>query len=91
MPRIYIPTMMRKCVDGKSSFEVSGQTVAEVLASAYRAFPALAAEVLDKDGRIKPFIAVFINSTSLHDIENTARVRDDDEVHFVPAMAGGVD
>ncbi|MFZ0771466.1 MAG: MoaD/ThiS family protein [Candidatus Sulfotelmatobacter sp.] len=89
MPRVYIPTVMRKYVDGRPSFDVSGQTVDEVLAGAYRAFPTLAAEVLDKEGKIKPYIAVFINSTSLHDMEKNARMRDDDEVHFVPAIAGG--
>jgi molybdopterin converting factor small subunit len=82
---------MRKYVEGRSFFDVTGQTVAEVLSSVYRTYPALAAEVLDKDGKIKPFIAVFVNSTSLRDMEKHAQVREDDEVHFIPAIAGGAE
>jgi molybdopterin converting factor small subunit len=80
---------MRKCVNGSSSLEVAGETVGEVMKTCYSKYPALAAEVLDKDGRTKPFIAVFFNSTSLRDVAETAPVRSDDEFHFIPAIAGG--
>jgi molybdopterin synthase sulfur carrier subunit len=91
MARVFIPTVMRKCVNGRPSFDVSGKTVGEVFASVYRDFPALATEVLDKDGKIKPFIAIFINGTSLRDMENQSAMRDEDEIYFVPAIAGGLD
>jgi molybdopterin converting factor small subunit len=89
MPKVYVPTVMRKHVEGRSSLDVSGQTVKEVFDKVYTSYPALKAEVLDKDGKIKPFIAIFINSTSLNDMQEDAPVRADDEVHLIPAIAGG--
>ncbi len=89
MATVYVPTVMRKCVGGRSSLDISGQTVKEVLDKVYASYPALAAEVLDKDGKIKPFVAVFVNSTSLNEIAPDALMRADDEVHLIPAIAGG--
>jgi molybdopterin converting factor small subunit len=80
---------MRKCVGGNSSLKVSGQTVKEVLDQVYASYPALATEVLDKEGNIKPFVAVFINSTALNELAQDFPMRADDEVHFIPAIAGG--
>jgi molybdopterin converting factor small subunit len=80
---------MRKCVGGSSSLNVSGQTVKEVLDTVYARYPALAAEVLDKEGKIKPFVAVFVNSTALNELGPDAPMRADDEVHLIPAIAGG--
>jgi sulfur-carrier protein len=89
MPTVYVPTVMRKCVGGRSSLEIAGQTVKEVLDKVYASYPALAAEVLDKEGKIKPFVAVFVNSTSLNELGQDSPMRADDEVHLIPAIAGG--
>jgi molybdopterin converting factor small subunit len=80
---------MRKCVGGSSSLNVSGQTIKEVLDQVYASYPALATEILDKEGKIKPFVAVFVNSTSLNELAQDAPMRADDEVHLIPAIAGG--
>jgi sulfur-carrier protein len=89
MPTVYVPTVMRKCVGGNSSLKVSGQTVKEVMNEVYSSYPALASEILDKEGKIKPFVAVFINSTALNELAQDAPMRADDEVHLIPAIAGG--
>jgi molybdopterin converting factor small subunit len=86
MPTVFVPTVMRKCVGGNSSLTVSGQTIKEVLDQVYASYPALAT---DKEGKIKPFVAVFVNSTALNEIAQDAPMRADDEVHFIPAIAGG--
>jgi molybdopterin converting factor small subunit len=80
---------MRKSVGGRSSLDITGQTAKEVLEKVYACYPALAAEVLDKEGKIKPFVAVFVNSTALNEFGQDAPMRADDEVHLIPAIAGG--
>jgi sulfur-carrier protein len=89
MATVYVPTVMRKCVGGRSSFDVAGQTVKEVLDKVYTTYPDLAKELLDEQGNTKPFVAVFLNSTSVKEINADAPVRTDDEIHFIPAIAGG--
>jgi sulfur-carrier protein len=89
MATVYFPTVMRKCVGGRARASVPGETVSEVLHAIYEGFPALRAEILDCQGKLKPFIAVFVNSTSLSEVDEHAPVRQDDEIHIVPAIAGG--
>jgi molybdopterin converting factor small subunit len=89
MPTVYVPTVMRKCVGGRASLDVAGQTVKEVLDKVYTTYPDLAKELLDGQGKTKPFVAIFLNSTSVKDIQDDAPVRTDDEIHLIPAIAGG--
>jgi molybdopterin converting factor small subunit len=89
MPTVFVPTVMRKCVGGRSSLDVSGQTVKEVLDKVYTTYPELAAQLLDSQGKTKPFVAIFLNSTAVKDMKEDAPVRTDDEIHLIPAIAGG--
>ena len=49
----------------------------------------MASELLD-DGKLKSFIAVFINDQDIRSLDGeSSPVKDQDEIHIVPAIAGG--
>ncbi|MFE9775266.1 MoaD/ThiS family protein [Streptomyces sp. NPDC005931] len=90
MPKLFIPTIMRRHTDGKAVAEVSGVTVAEAFADFAARYPGVESMLRDSSGRMLPHINVFVNGDDIRvlDGEQTA-VAARDEVHVIPAMAGG--
>ncbi|GAA4909083.1 ubiquitin-like small modifier protein 1 [Streptomyces coeruleoprunus] len=90
MPKLYIPTIMRRHTDGRATTEVAGATVAEAFDDLATRYPGVRGLLRDNDGHLLPHINVFVNGDDIRglDGEKTA-VTDRDEVHVIPAMAGG--
>lgn len=90
MPKVYLPTIMRRHTDGKATLVVSGDTVAKTLASLISSHPGLTSHLHDDEGKLRPYLNVFVNGDDIRalDGENTA-VEDRDEVQLITAMAGG--
>jgi sulfur-carrier protein len=90
MATVYIPTIMRRLTNGEASLKLPGRTVGELIGRLQDTHPGLWADVCDQDGRVKVFIAVFVNGTHMRDLNAMETAIDDrDEVHMIPAMAGG--
>ena len=90
MTVVHIPTTMRRFTDGEKKIEIEGATVGDLLDQLTTRFPKLQNEIRNQDGGIKQFIAIFVNDTdlrSLDHLQTTLSARD--EVHIIPAMAGG--
>ncbi|MFF6785552.1 ubiquitin-like small modifier protein 1 [Streptomyces sp. NPDC012510] len=90
MPKIFVPTIMRKHTENKATVEVPGTTVSEVFDNLLDSYPLVRDLLRRKEGGLLPHINVFVNGDDIRalDGEKTG-LTDRDEVHVVPAMAGG--
>lgn len=88
MATVFIPSLMQKLSDGKSRVEIEGSSVRQIVNNLDAAYPGFK-ERLVEDGRIKGNISVAIDGeiTPLGMLE---KVGENSEVHFLPAIGGGV-
>lgn len=89
MPTVFIPTMLQEITGGLKRVEAAGQTVGEVIESLDAAHPGIKARLVDK-GALRSNLAVAVDGEVsvmglLEDVSEGA------EVHFVPAISGGVE
>lgn len=90
MPKIFVPTIMRKHTENQATVEVSGGTVSEALENLIVSYPAVGDLLRSGDGQLRPHVNLFVNGDDIRvlDGEQTG-LTDRDEVHVIPAMAGG--
>ena len=88
MPIVAIPSLLRNLTDGKDSITVPGTTIREVIDNLETRYPGMKGRLCE-EGRIKPGLAVYINGllTRGSILES---VDEDAEIHFLPAIGGGV-
>jgi molybdopterin synthase sulfur carrier subunit len=87
MPTVVIPALLRKFTAGVERVEVPGRTVRELIRNLGDRFPGIADQLLE-DGDIRPSVAVSIDG-EMATGGVLDSVRDDSEVHFIPALGGG--
>ena len=78
---------MQELSNGEQRVNVQGNNVRQVIDNLDAVYPGFK-ERLTEDGRVKPNISVAIDGeiTPLGMLE---KVREDSEVHFLPAISGG--
>ena len=87
--KVQIPTPMRQHTDGQTTVEVAGGTVQAALADLGARYPAIAERVF-QNGKVRPFINLYVNNEDIRYLDNLATpVKDGDEVAIIPAVAGG--
>lgn len=79
---------MRKLTGGEANITLSGATVREVIDNLESRYPGMK-ERLCEEGRLKPGIAVYINGLLTRG-SLLQRVNVDAEIHFLPAIGGGM-
>ncbi len=87
MPRVFIPSLLRKYTGGQESIVVPGRTVGEVVRNLDQQFPGFRNHVVEGDD-LKSSLAVSVDG----DIGVGGLlepVRESSEIHFVPAIGGG--
>ncbi len=85
---VWIPALHRDLTGGLDRIKVEGATVNEVITALDARYPGLRARLCDEEG-VRPHIAVAIDGVitrkgARHKLESPS------EIHFVPAMSGGV-
>ncbi|MDE0470292.1 MAG: MoaD/ThiS family protein [Candidatus Poribacteria bacterium] len=88
MPTIVIPPLMRKFTDGEENVALPGATVREVINNLESRHPGMKERLCEED-RLKPGIAVYINGLLTRG-SLLERVDADAEIHFLPAIGGGM-
>ena len=87
--KVQIPTPMRQHTEGKTTVEVAGGTVQAALADLGAKYPAIAERVF-QNGKVRPFINLYVNNEDVRYLDNLATpVKDGDELAIIPAVAGG--
>jgi len=90
VPKLYLPTIMRPNAGGRSTVQLSGETVSELMHNLVAEYPNVKGQLLDADGHVQRHINVYVNDEDIRSLsgENTA-LTDRDEIMVLPAMAGG--
>jgi molybdopterin converting factor small subunit len=91
MPTIIIPTPLRKYTNNNSHVKLSEKTVSGAISQLTEDFPDIKNYLMDAEGKMAPFINVFVDSEDIRnlDLENTT-LQDNSIINIVPAIAGGV-
>jgi sulfur-carrier protein len=87
MPTVVIPALLRKFTGGIERVEIPGKSIRELVQQLGRQFPGIDQQLLE-DGDIRPSIAVSIDGEVATGGVLDA-VKEDSEVHFIPALGGG--
>ena len=85
--RVYVPTGMRPLTGGVRVVTATGRTIADVAQDLESRYPGFY-ESLVEDGRLRSGLAVAINNEE-QPLGLLAKVQSGDELHILPAMAGG--
>jgi sulfur-carrier protein len=90
MPKIYLPTIMRKSADGQSTLYLDGTTVRQVLSNLVRLYPDVGGQLLDQSGNVQRHINLYVNDEDIRSLSgDSTTLADRDELFVLPAMAGG--
>ena len=87
MATVFVPSLMRKLTDGKDTLEVSGITVREVINNLEAEYPGTKDRLVDAF-KIKSSISVAVDG-EISPMGILAKVGEQSEVHFLPAIGGG--
>lgn len=87
MAVVWIPPQLRTLTNGEDRVTADGTTVGRVIDALERAFPGLRALLCDDD-RIRSDIAISVDG-EITQLGLLQPVRDDSEIHIVPAIGGG--
>ena len=90
MPEVWFSPQMQRLTGGRPKARVAGQTVRQVIESLEQVFPGMKAELYDEEEDIlMPGLAVVIDGETSQ-LGLLERVREDSEIHFLPALGGGL-
>ncbi len=90
MAMVFIPTPLRKYAAGQTSVRVPGATLRELIDNLEALHPGLREHLIDPEdnGKLMPGLAAIVQGEPTNTGLRT-KLSDDDEVHFLPAIAGG--
>jgi len=87
---VHIPASMRRLVQGCSEVAASGGTLEAVIGNLDRQFAGLQDALCDETGRVRRFVAIFVDGVDIRVLEGLrTEVGPDSEVDIVSALAGG--
>ncbi len=88
--RVRVPTPLRRFTGGAGEISGTGATVAALVDDLEQSHPGIKERICDEQGKVRRFVNIFVNGDDIRFLDNLdTRVKDDDEVSIVPAIAGG--
>ena len=87
MPEVWISPALQRLTGGREQVQVAGATIRQVVNNLEKEFPGMKEELCVEDD-IMPGIAVIVDGETAN-LGMLERVREDSEIHFIPAIAGG--
>lgn len=90
MPKILIPSPLRKFTGNAADVTVAGATVGEALKALAEVHPDLRQQIFTDEGKIRSFVNVYHNDEDIRFLDKEATITvDGDVVTLVPSIAGG--
>ncbi|HEY5984454.1 MAG TPA: MoaD/ThiS family protein [Anaerolineales bacterium] len=90
MPILRIPTPLRSYTDGQIEVRVDGRNIGEAMEALVAKYPTLKPHLYNGDGRLRPFVNLFISEHNMKDLDGLSTpVEPDTRVLLVPSIAGG--
>ena len=87
MAKIWIPSLLREITNGVDCVTADGHTVGECLTNLDKEYPGIY-DRLCKGNNLVPILNVAVDG-KISQRGIRTRVRNDSEIHFIPAIAGG--
>ena len=88
MAKVFVPTMLQSATGGVKEVEVDARNVRQVIEQLDEQFPGIAARLME-DGDIRSNLAVAVDGEVAR-MGLLERVGAAAEIHFVPAIGGGI-
>jgi molybdopterin converting factor small subunit len=88
MPQVFIPPAMRDLIPEQEAIRADDGTVRAVIDQLDIQYPGLKTRLVDDNGKLRAGISVSVNG-AIASLGLRHSVNGDDEVHFLPAIAGG--
>lgn len=85
--KVHIPTVLRSYTDGRSSVEVTGSTIGELLADLDGQFPGFRFRMVDERGALRQHMVVWVDGERCRDL--TRSLAGGEEVVLMQALSGG--
>ncbi len=90
MPILKIPTPLRSYTDGQTEVRVTGKNVAQAMQQLVDEYPTLKPHLYNGDGRLRPFVNLFVGENNVKDLQGLETPLDDEaRVLLIPSIAGG--
>lgn len=90
MPKVRIPTPLRKLTQGQEVVTVAATTVGELIAKLEAQHPGLRERLLDDKGQMRRFVNIFVGEEDIRFLQQLdTPLSEAQEVSIVPAIAGG--
>jgi molybdopterin converting factor small subunit len=90
MATVLVPTPLRRLTGGQRKVSVEASTINEVIEQLEVSYPGVKRRLLDKKGKIKRFINVFVDGDNIRDLQGgETAVGAKSKISIIPAMAGG--
>jgi molybdopterin synthase sulfur carrier subunit len=87
MPTVWIPGLLQDLTGGRERVAVPGLSVRQVIDNLEAAYPGIRSRLVEDD-RLRASIAVAVDGEISH-LGLRQRLREESEVHFLPAISGG--
>jgi molybdopterin converting factor small subunit len=89
---IRIPTPLRNYAKGRDEVPVQCANVSEALMQLEEQAPGILEHVLDRGGKLRPFVNVFLGSRDVRTLQGLeSAVPDGAVISILPAVAGGLE
>lgn len=90
MAVLKIPTPLRSYTNGQAEISVVGGNVAEAMQSLVEQYPTLRPHLYNGDGRLRPFVNLFLGENNIKDLQGMETPLDENaRVLLIPSIAGG--
>jgi molybdopterin converting factor small subunit len=87
--KISIPWFLQRASNGAKITEVQGCTVGDCLKRLTERFPLLEKELFDKQGKLSPYIDIYVDGQSIYSEGLTKPVKDGSELSILFIVGGG--
>jgi len=89
---VHLPTPLRQYAGQRSTLEVQGSTVADVMRAVIAQYPDLKSYLYSDDGNIRGFVNIYLNDEDIRYLpaKENAPVKQNDTLTIMPSIAGGV-
>jgi len=87
--KVRLNPMLKSLAGGQEVVEVTGHTIGECLENLESRFPVIKQLIRDKQGQLRRYCSILVNSESTYPKELTTPVKDGDQIDIVVFFGGG--
>jgi len=90
MPKVKIPTPLRKLTNQQSEVDAAGLTIRDIVDDLEKQFPGFKERMCDDNGDLRRFVNVYVGEEDIrfmHGLDTA--IPDGETVSIIPAVAGG--